>query len=157
MRTCRSHGGTSQQEGPARGTPPGAHPPTGQPPHLPLLALRVLDHAEEGDGVVELPELRGRETQWSSSLQRLDPMLGFTQRLSPGTNLPTDLVSAQPAPARSETGPSAGPEDPGWEIPPFWSPTAGRKPQTSPLLLAIGLNDPTKEEPDLQELKLRRG
>lgn len=31
-----------------------------EPPYLPLLAFWVLDHAEEGDSIVELPELQER-------------------------------------------------------------------------------------------------
>lgn len=57
MRTCGTTG-RSQQEGPARGHPLPGH--SREPPYLPLLALGVLDHAEEGDGVVELPELQER-------------------------------------------------------------------------------------------------
>lgn len=60
MRTWGSHRGTSQQEGPAWGIPlPRAA--AWEPPYLPLLAFWVLDHAEEGDGIVELPELQERE------------------------------------------------------------------------------------------------
>lgn len=44
---------------PAQTPPPRAA--ARSPPYLPLLALRVLDHPEESDGVVQLPELQRQE------------------------------------------------------------------------------------------------
>lgn len=52
--------GVSQQEGPAWGIPL-SRAAAREPPYLPFLAFRVLDHTEEGDGVVELPELQERD------------------------------------------------------------------------------------------------
>lgn len=91
-------------------------------------------------------------------------MLTLIQLLPLGTNpaqtsreasLPQHAVKPRPG-----SGPEdSAPEDPSWDISPFlatfWSPATRRKPQTSLLLLAIGLNDPTKEELDLQQQQLR--
>lgn len=62
----------SQQEGPTWGIPlPRAA--AWEPPYLPLLAFRVLDHAEEGDGIVELPELQGRGDSGEFLLSEAQP------------------------------------------------------------------------------------
>lgn len=51
----RTYGGMGEQEQWVRGT---LCP--GTPPYLPLLAFWVLEHPEEGDRIVELPELQER-------------------------------------------------------------------------------------------------
>lgn len=126
---------------------PGAPPCPGQlprsPPYLPLLALRVLEHAEEGDGVVELPELQERRALGEFLLY---PVLMLLQLLPPGSNPAQPLCEAR-APHRGQLPLPCS----------SWSPAAGRKPQTSLLLLATGLKDLTREELDLQQQELRKG
>lgn len=122
MRTCRRRG-WGQQEGPAWGFPVPGH--SQEPPYLPLLALGVLDHAEQGEGVVELPELQERGESGSCCFQRL--------RLEPIQLLPLGInPTLKPQPGSGLEG--SFPEDPSWDLPPVsgqWSPRAKRKPQAS--------------------------
>lgn len=88
-------------------------------------------------------------------------MLMFIQLLPLGTNPMQTSPEASLPHHTVKPRPGLGPEDPSWDICPFlatfWSPTARRKPQISLLLLAIGLNDLTKKELDLQQQQLQKG
>lgn len=104
----------------------------------------MLEHAEEGDGVVELPELQERGALGDFVLPGADAPPAAPSGLKPCTALGEARAlqwGQLPLPCH------------------LLSPAAGRKPRTSLLLLATGLKDLTREELDLQqqELKLKKG
>lgn len=80
----------SQQEGPAWGNPLPGH--SRGISHLPLLALGVLDHAEQGDGVVELPELQERGDSGQLLLSEAQPQAGTHPAAAAGCKPHTSLV-----------------------------------------------------------------
>lgn len=126
-----------------------------EPPYLPLLALRVLDHPEQGDGVVELPELQERgdsgELLLSEAQSQADPI----QLLPLGTNPTPTSCGGSETPSRLRTLWRAR-SQPGH--PPCFRPAEPKgQEEASEEPLAINLNDVTEVGLDPWQQQLKAG